>query len=192
MSITHATSGTDHSTVVTATIWNAAHVIENDSIPNAGLSAAAQDAISKKHTQNTDTVLVLNGSVADESYSGVPITGTAGEALTIGQVCYRKSDGKYWKAKADALATMPALVLATAGMAAEASGTFLEYGLFRDDDGWGGALTVGGALYVSAATGGSITQTAPSTTDQYVQCVGEAHAARIVKWNPNRVMVKIA
>jgi hypothetical protein len=82
--------------------------------------------------------------------------------------------------------------MATDTIAAAASGVFLEYGLIRNDDGWGGARTVGQALYVSNATAGGMTGTAPSTTAHYVQCVGEAYAARIIKWNPNRCMVKIA
>jgi hypothetical protein len=151
---------------------------------------AVAAAVTASHTHNTDTITVLNPALADHAYSGVSISATAGETLTIGQICYRKSDGLYWLAKANAVGTMPALVIATAAVAASQVGTFLEYGLFRDDSLF--AWTVGGALYVSAASAGSMTQTAPSTTGQYVQCVGEALSADIVKWNPNRVMVKIA
>jgi hypothetical protein len=155
---------------------------------NTDIAVAA--AVTASHTRNTDTIAVLDPALADHAYSGVVISGTAGETLTIGQACYRKSDGLYWLAKADAIGTLPSVVLATAAVAASAVGTFLQYGLFRDDSlfNW----TVGGALYVSAATAGSMTQTAPSTTMQYVQCVGEALSADIVKFNPNRVMVKIA
>lgn len=41
-------------------------------------------------------------------------TDTAGENLVSKNICYRKLDGKLWKAQADAAATMPGMALAAA------------------------------------------------------------------------------
>ena len=42
---------------------------------------------------------------ADHSYVGFSVQGVAGEAIAIGNVCYFKSDAKWWLADADASAT---------------------------------------------------------------------------------------
>jgi hypothetical protein len=86
----------------------------------------------------------------DHSGSGIKTTLTAGEAVTIGQVCYVKSDGKAWLAKGDASTTMPGCVVALGSISANGSGAFLGRGIVRDDS-W--SWTVGGLLYISAATG---------------------------------------
>jgi hypothetical protein len=39
-------------------------------------------------------------SDADHTYSGDVITATAGETVVIGDVCYLKADGKFWKMNA--------------------------------------------------------------------------------------------
>ena len=104
-------------------------------------------------------------------YDGEVIEGTAGENLTRGQVVYLKSDGKYWKAKGDAAATMPAIGLVTnTTVATDATGLFLLRGLFRYSI-WTFA-TPGEQLYVSGATAGLITSTKPVGSGKQVQVVG--------------------
>ena len=133
--------------------------------------------------------MMLDSSLADDSWSGVTIVGTAGENVAIGDVCYRKSDGKYWKADANAAATMPGVVMATGTISADASGEFLKYGFLRDDS-WA-AWTVGGLLYVSAATTGAMVQAAPSGGGDQVQVLGYAYSAKVVFFNPQYVMVEV-
>lgn len=113
----------------------------------------------------------IDNALADDSTSGILADFTAGEALVFGDVCYIKSDGKLWKADADAIATSSAVGIATASISADASGTFLLHGIIRDDSAY--ALTVGGLVYLSTTAGG-ITQTAPSGTDDVVQVLGVA------------------
>lgn len=134
------------------------------------------------------------GSLADHGFCGVQVVGTAGENLAIGDVCYLKSDGKYWKAQGDAAATMPAVAMATAAITADAAGVLLLDGYLRNDDGWGGALTVGSPalLYVSAATAGALTQTAPSGSGEFVQVIGYAHGARTVRFKPELSILELA
>lgn len=135
--------------------------------------------------------MLLDSSLADDSYSGVTITGTAGEDLAFGDVCYRKSDGKYWKADANQATTMPGVVLCLQAIdeSVSATGEFLKYGFIRDDS-WT-AWTVGGLLYVSAAATGAMVQTAPSGAGDQVQVLGYAYSAKVIFFNPSYVMVEV-
>lgn len=117
----------------------------------------------------------------DHTASGIKFTDTAGESLVFGNLCYMKSDGKWWKADADAIATMPGLALALATIAADADGVFLKMGFARDDT-WN--WTAGGALYASTVAGG-LTQTAPSGSGDIVQKVGFALTADIFYFKPS-------
>lgn len=126
---------------------------------------------------------------SDHLGTGIKTTLTAGETTTIWQVGYVKSDGKIWLAKADAASTMPGCVLATGSISANASGTYLVRGIARDDS-W--AWTVGGLLYVSSATGGALTQTAPTGTGKQVQVVGVALSATTIMFMPNMMLLELA
>lgn len=132
---------------------------------------------------------------ADHGYSGTAISGTAGEALAINNLVYLKSDGLFWKAQANAEATMSAVGIATAAADAAASIVVLLWGFIRNDDGWGGAMTIGshgaGRIWVSAATAGLATQTAPGSGN-FAQCVGYAVAARIAFFDFNRTYYEVA
>lgn len=125
----------------------------------------------------------------DHTWCGLTCSGTAGENLVFGDICYLKSDGKYWKADADAAATMPGAAMALASISADASGLFLKIGFVRDDS-WS-ALTIGGIVYAST-TAGAITQTAPSGSGDQVQELGYAETAVIIWFNPNTTLVEIA
>lgn len=97
---------------------------------------------------------------------------TAGEGIAKGDAVYIKSDGKVWKAKADAAATMPAVGFAAAAAEAEASVSIIGPGQIMEDVSGGGALTVGGECWVSAGTAGEVTQTAPVGSANVQQSVG--------------------
>lgn len=126
-------------------------------------------------------------ALADDTFSGITMPGvTAGETLTQWDVCYIKSDGKAWKADYNAIATASAILIATAAISANATGTFGVLGLVRND-GWS-AWTVGGLVYLS--TTGGITQTAPTGTDDVVQVLGVAYAAKIIFFNPSLSQVE--
>src|SRR5690606_38362370 len=105
-------------------------------------------------------------SLQDHAFSGTKTYATAGEDLTIGNICYIKSDGKMWKADADAIATSSAVFIATGTIATDAGGIFGVHGYHRDDSAY--AFTVGGLVYLSTTAGG-ITQAPPSATDDVIQ-----------------------
>lgn len=130
--------------------------------------------------QNTNTLLTAAPS-ADHSVSGTTIQLVANENQAIGDVCYINADGQAQLADADAIATSVVQVMcADATIAADATGTYLLMGVARDDT-W--AWTVGGLVYLSTTgtTGNTLTQTAPSGTDDCVVVVGVAtHADRML------------
>src|SRR5574343_640434 len=99
-------------------------------------------------------------------------TDTAGENLVAGNLCYRKSDGKLWKAKGDAAATMPAVSMAAESISADAAGEFYAWGEVTSTS---HGLTVGKLLFVSAATAGLmvIDDNKPSDPGEQVQVVGQ-------------------
>lgn len=129
--------------------------------------------------------MTLTAAPSDDTGSGITISLTAGEALTIGDVVYYKSDGKVWKTDADSTTTMPAIGIALATVSAEASVSVLLYGIYRDDSryNWG---TVGGTLYVDITTSGGLTQTMPTGTDDVIQIMGIATHADRAFINPQR------
>jgi parallel beta-helix repeat protein len=136
--------------------------------------------------QDSGTGTVIDNNIGSARITKV-VTGTAGENLVLGDVCYPKSDGKYWKAKADAIGTTPTVVMAMDTITANATGQFLLYGHITF-----GSWTIGGKIYLSAATAGASTQTAPSASGNQVQILGYAYSATVFFFNPNMVVVEIA
>lgn len=124
---------------------------------------------------------IINSSPNDLNVSGETISLTAGENVVFGDICYIKSDGKMWKADANASGKFPAQFMAASIIAADATGIFFVKGIARNDA-W--TLTLGGALYLSTTAGG-ITQTAPSSTNDCIQVLGFALSATNILFNPS-------
>lgn len=149
---------------------------------------------------NTGTIeipVAFSPAIADHAYSGIVAVLTAGENLALGDIAYFKSDGKLWKAKADANATMPCIFLVVVAANANDPVTVLLRGFFRDDSAYnwtvgGQASAAAGLLYVSEATGGAITQTRPSASGNIVQILGFAYSADIIYFDPDKTFVEIA
>jgi len=149
----------------------------------------AADAVSKKHTQNTDDTLVLEDAPAsDHTANGLKCELTAGENVAFGDVCYMKSDGKLWKGDADAEATSYCIALALETITADSAGDFLLIGIARDDT-WN--WTVGAPLYLST-TAGELTETAPSGSGDIVQILAIATHADRIYFNPSLTQVEIS
>ena len=137
----------------------------------------------------TATALTITPAPADANASGLKITLNANEDQVFGDICRIDSDGQAHIAKADAIATGAALVMATATIAADADGVYLLLGTARSDAAW--AWTVGGLIYLSA-TGTStntLTQTAPTAADSVTQIVGYATHADRMYFCPQLVQV---
>lgn len=88
----------------------------------------------------------------------------------IGDVVYLSAADTVKKAKADAPATKDAVALAMGSISNGASGTYQTSGTLAGLTG----LTTGAVYYLSAATAGTMTTTAPTTINQYVVRLGIA------------------
>ncbi len=126
----------------------------------------------------------LTTGLADTKYEGFTATFTAGENVTIGELCYFKpGDSKMWQADGDALATTTGLLsIATTTISADASGVFLLWGFIRDDGIFN--YTAGDELYISL-TPGIPTATIPPAAGDFVRLVGNAITADVIMFNPS-------
>lgn len=123
--------------------------------------------------------------------SGTTITLTANETHAFGDICKIHTDGDAILAKADVIANASAIVMcADSSITGGNSGNYLLMGVARNDT-WN--WTVGGLIYLSTTgtTGNTLTQTAPTGTNNVVQVVGVATHADRMYFNPCLVQVEL-
>lgn len=135
-----------------------------------------------------DTVLS-----ADEKYCGITEVGTMGYAATAGDLVYlQTADTKWEKAKADAAATSSLkLGLVTVTTAENSTCEVLLYGKMRSAA--FPTLTVGAPVYISAATAGAITSTAPTgTTNFVIRKIGFGNTAEDLFFCPDNRYLELA
>lgn len=124
--------------------------------------------------QNGNTVDTIDPVPAvPPSAVNVDITGTSGEALSAGDLCYIGAGGAWFKADADAVGTSTDVVL---GFCVTAVGTG-ETTTFRTD----GQIELSGPLtaasmYYASGTAGAVTATAPAN----VRVVGQAQSTTLL------------
>lgn len=137
---------------------------------------------------NEKTILFNESPASDDTWNGIVINATAGENVAKNDVCYLKSDGKWWKADADNETDAKAmLAMATGTINAEAAGDFLLQGFMRDDGSF--AYTAGAILYLSL-TAGAPTSTIPPTLGDFIRVVGWAYSADVIYFNPTATYVE--
>jgi hypothetical protein len=125
----------------------------------------------------------FNPLASDHLYSGDIDSEPVGEAVVFGQLLYFNWTDKEWKiAKADIATTMPGLRIALEAKADGQTCKMLVKGYIRDDSAF---EFVGAMVYVSAATAGAMTSTAPSTAGNQLQRVGQAKSADILFFSPS-------
>jgi hypothetical protein len=85
---------------------------------------------------------------------------------------------------------MSGLFMATASISANADGVYLTLGFARNDA-WN--WTVGGTIYgtITGTTGNTLSQTAPTGTDDVVQIMGVATHANRIYFNPQLVQIEL-
>jgi len=111
---------------------------------------------------------------------------TAGESLVAGNVCYLKSDGKYWKADSSVDTTCNTdILLCNATISADATGEFIELGEYTTT-----SLTAGSIYYISE-TAGAYTSTAPTTSTSIVRIVGYARSTTVLVFKPDITFVEV-
>ena len=126
----------------------------------------------------------------DHTATGLKIVLTAHANVAFGDVCYINSDGEAQLIDASAIATMSGIVMcADATITANASGNWLLNGVARDDT-W--SWTVGGLIYgtITGTTTNTMSQTAPTGTDEVIQILGVATNAKRMIFNPSLSQVE--
>ena len=138
--------------------------------PNKDL-LSEQVGINRSFDNEAPTTIALAGDIANiEKEIAVSETGTAGEAVAIGEIVYLKTaDGKWWLAQANAEATSEGQL----GIALTAGGAEAEITVQTKGDYITTGLTVG-RQYVSAATAGGLVTTAPAVATNVVRLFGYA------------------
>ena len=156
-------------------------------------------------THDADKGLELNDSTflgfasaagtpaTDDKVQGIVVEFLAAEAITAFDAVYvSTTTGRVGRADANDAAKLPAI-----GIAIEAQGSagssvrVLTHGVYRDDGGFGGNLTVGADLYTSE-TPGTLTATAPGDDGDFVQLMGVAVGVRSAFINPDLTIIEVA
>jgi len=118
---------------------------------------------------------------SDHTYSGLLDYQVVGESVVFGDLLYFDWTTKRWKkADTDLAVNMPGLRIALESVSDGQVCNMLVMGYIRDDD-W----DFTGAMIYASATAGAMTSTAPSTTGQQVQRVGQAKSADILFFDPS-------
>lgn len=149
---------------------------------------------------NTDEVVVSVIPVAlasDHTWTGPTQNITAGEELTIGEVAYLKSDGKYWLADADAEATANTkFVMATATIAANGTGIALLPGnssFIRDDSTTNWTVTaISDLMFLSTVAGKLTNNISGYTTGDIARICGYMETVTVLNFNVNKDFIEVA
>ena len=169
------------------------------------------DAFLKNDADDTTTGIITAGGVVlsdskhvefassagtpgtDNTVQGIVIEFLAAEAITQFDAVYvSTTTGRVGRADANDNAKLPAI-----GIAIEAQGSagssvrVLTHGVYRDDGGFGGNMTIGDDLFVSE-TPGTLTTTAPSDDGDFVQLMGVAIGQRSAFINPDLTVIERA
>jgi hypothetical protein len=143
-------------------------------LPKAGGTMAGDITLG----ENTALAVDPSGS-ADEKWSGITVSGTAGATIAVGELCYIDVTTTEWKlAKADAVVTSGPVVLGLCILAAgDGQATkMLLLGTMRSAK-FPASIALGAPVHISGATAGAIVAAQPTTTDYVIRVVGFAITA---------------
>jgi hypothetical protein len=126
-------------------------------------------------------------SLSNGTWSGCYVNMTAGENVTLGQVCYQNaSDHKWYLAEGNSNSTIGTLTMATETITGGSNGKFLTVGTIRNDA-WG--TLPGSNLYVSNATAGAFISLVPSGAGDQVQIIGSGIMPDILYFHPDTTVL---
>ena len=172
--------------------------IEYDENGTDQLRIAGTGVVIENDVEIADSKFIEFASAAgtpttDNKVQGIVIEFLAAEAITqFDSVYVSTTTGRVGRADANDLAKLPAI-----GVAIEAQGSagssvrVLTHGVFRDDGGFGGNMTVGADLYVGEALG-TPTPTIPDADGDFVQVMGVAIGVRSAFINPSLDIIERA
>jgi len=157
----------------------------DDGIGNSSTAADVKNAVTKKHTQNTDTQFDFYNALAeDHTWSGDKDTQPVGENVVFGDILYFNWTDKEWKkAIASAYATARGTRIALESKADGETCLMLVKGYIRDDSAFDfGAVPI----FLNDDTAGTCDDTAPEESGDQIFMVGEAKSADILFFNPGQ------
>lgn len=140
-------------------------------------------------SENASIALDPAGS-ADGKYTGITVTGTAGDTLAFGDlITLDKDDSRWEKVDISAAAAATGDARGILGMCVLAGGDgdatkVLLNGIIRADSNFP-TLTIGAAVY--ASTTGDVVVAQPTTTDYVIRIIGSALTADELYFNPGPV-----
>lgn len=125
----------------------------------------------------------------DGTYRGDVVYFGGTTSMTVGTIYHYKSDGTWEVANANAVATSDGLLAVALGAASDTNGMLLRGMVTLDHD----PGAVGDVLYLSAASNGDATATAPSGNNDIVRVIGYClHASNGQIWfNPDNTYVEV-
>ncbi|MCK5020466.1 MAG: hypothetical protein KAS32_25745, partial [Candidatus Peribacteraceae bacterium] len=132
----------------------------------------------------------------DHTASGTKavFTNGNGSSVNFGDVCYMASDGDLEFGDADANTTVPVVAMALETITTTSSGEWLLQGFVVDASWtWSSFGAQAGLIYltITATTGNTLSQTAPSGVGDQVQIIGYAKSATEMYFNPNLMLIEI-
>ena len=172
--------------------------IEYDEDGTDQLRIAGAGVVIENDVEIADSKFVEFASAAgtpttDDKAQGIVIEFLAVEAITQWDAVYvSTTTGRVGRADANDAAKMPVI-----GIAIEAQGSagssvrVLTHGVYRDDGGFGGNMTVGVPLSAPEASG-TLTVTRPSDDGDFIQVIGVATGVRSAFINPSMDVIEHA
>jgi len=127
----------------------------------------------------------------DMQWGGMYERGLIGETVVFGDLCYYKSDGKWWKTDADAEATTEGVIgICIVPGIADANGWFLTLGYIRYDT-WNWSAS-GAPLWVGN-TAGAIVETGskPAGSGDQIRKIGYTRSADIIYLFPDSTLIEL-
>ena len=161
------------------TIWQGKAAMSGIVIPLGGMVSYVTDA----------DLLAYAGN----QWTGEAIRGTAGANITVGQLCYMNTAGRWRPADADANPASTTL-LGICLLSASGLGTtfILLKGFVETSYSLGG--TPGEPLYIEPGSGagqGYVTPTVPTAAGQFVRLIGHTHNSTTIRFNPDNIWVEL-
>jgi len=134
-------------------------------------------------------ILVTAVPLGDQSTSGMKMELTAHDNVVFGDVCFINASGEAQLIDASSIDTMSGTAMATDTISANNNGIFLLSGIARNSS-W--SWTVGGLIYGTTVgtNTNTISQIAPSGTNEVIQLLGVATHINRMYFNPSLPQVE--
>ncbi len=134
--------------------------------------------------------MTIESAPANTSFSGVSTTFTANESQVLGDLVYINSAYKAQLGDADTIITSRILAMCTGTVSANNTGTYLMQG-FITNNSWSFTQNQPVFLSLTGTSGNTLTQTAPTATNDCVVHIGVAVSATRIYFNPSQLIIEL-